>query len=132
MKRMLAGLAVLGLAQAAGICAANADDNQVRLITGAINANGTSQFTTNTFTSTHVSTGQYLITFAPAVFGKTFPLCIVTPLGTAPTLTVGGEFVHNSPTSNCEIFIVNASTGAPTDGIFVFTASPATGNVDLN
>jgi hypothetical protein len=132
MKRILVGLAALGLAQAAGIYVANADDDsQVRLVSGAINPDGTSQFTTNTFTSSHLGTGHYLITFAPAVFGKRSPICIVMPLGTAPTLTVGGEFVHNSP-SNCEIFLSNAATGAFTDEFFAFTANPATLNVDLH
>jgi hypothetical protein len=76
MKRILVGVAVLGLAQAAGIYAANADG--VRLVTGTVNANGTSQTPTNTFTIAHTNgTGRYVITFASQVFGRQIPACIV-------------------------------------------------------
>jgi hypothetical protein len=51
MKSIFFGIAALSLAQAAGVYAARADDNQLRLVTGAINANGTSQFTTNTLSA---------------------------------------------------------------------------------
>jgi len=50
------------------------------------------------------------------------------PLTGGGLVTVGGERVH---VSDCEITLLDG-TGAPKDDIFAFTASPATGHVDLH
>jgi hypothetical protein len=86
MKNLILGLTLVSLAQTAGIYSAKADDdNSLRLVTGTVNANGASQTPTNTFTIAHPSAGHYVITFAPFVFGKHVPACIVMPLGSVTT-----------------------------------------------
>jgi hypothetical protein len=123
MKRILFGITALGLIQTAGILSAKADGDGLRFVTNAINADGTTQIPTNTFTSSRLGTGHYLITFAPWVFGQTLPLCIVMPVGGN---TVGGERVH---VSDCDIQIFDTSGNAK-DSIFGFTASRITGTVN--
>jgi hypothetical protein len=73
MKNLILGITLVSLAQTAGIYSAKADDdNGLRLVTGTVNANGTSQTPTNTFTIAHPSAGRYVITFTPFVFGKRY------------------------------------------------------------
>jgi hypothetical protein len=77
---------------------------------------------TNTFTIAHPSAGRYVITFAPFVFGKHVPACIVMPLG---SFTVAGILEN---VSFCDFTIVNLS-GVATDTVYNFMAAPITGNV---
>ncbi len=123
IKNLILGITLVSLAQTAGIYSAKADDdNGLRLVTGTVNANGTSQTPTNTFTIAHPSAGRYVITFTPFVFGKRIPACIVMPLG---SLTVAG--IHEN-ISFCDFTIVNLS-GVATDAIYNFMAARITGNV---
>jgi hypothetical protein len=114
MKSMLFGLAALSLAQLAAPQHAQAQ------VTGAINANGTSQNTTNTFISRRIGVGHYVITFPQFVFGNNAPVCIVVPIG--PASVVAGL---NERLGFCEIFIAH-DNGVALDAVFTFTASPGT------
>src|SRR5690348_6948083 len=105
MKRgmIFTALALSGLMTVSTVARADDDDGDHGrgLIVGVVNANGTSQFTTDKFTVTHPGTGHYIVTFKPEIFGKRFPICLVVPIG--PPVTVQGEHVHVTPTSNCDI-----------------------------
>ncbi|HMF06745.1 MAG TPA: hypothetical protein VKE72_07025 [Methylocella sp.] len=108
-----------------GTYSVKADDGGLKLVTGAIKPDGTSFFPTNTFTLAHPNTGEYIITFAPLVFGKTSPICVVTPVH---NFTVGHLFVN---VSVCDITLFDQN-GNAADGIFAFMASRATGNINLS
>lgn len=125
MKRILFGIAAVSLALTVGTYSVKADDGGLKLVTGAIKPDGTSFFPTNTFTVTHPNTGEYIITFAPLVFGKTSPICVVTPVH---NFTVGHLFVN---VSVCDITLFDQN-GNAADGIFAFMASRATGNINLS
>lgn len=97
------------------------------LVTGTVNPNGTPQHPTTRHTIEHLGTGHYRITFAPNVFGKTLPVCIVMPLGGT---TVAGMF---GGISFCNFVIVSTIgfppgtlIGAPVDAVFGFMAAPLT------
>ncbi|MGH6811561.1 MAG: hypothetical protein ACREDM_04200 [Methylocella sp.] len=119
MKKLMLGIALFTLSQVPLIRYALADDEGLQLVTGTVNANGTSQSPTKLFTIAHPSNGRYIITFAPHVFGKIAPACIVMPLG---SLTVAG-ITEN--VSSCDFLIVNL-TGVPTDAVYNFMAAPIT------
>lgn len=99
----------------------------LQLVTGTVNLNGTPQHPTNRFAVEHLGTGHYRITFAPNVFGKTLPVCIVMPLGgTTVAGMIGGI-------SFCDFLILSAigfppgtSIGDPVDALFGFMAAPLT------
>jgi hypothetical protein len=122
-------LATLSLSLMAAPRYAWADDHDdhgdVLLITGTVNANGTSQTTTNAFTIAHPSPGRYIITFDPDVFGKNIPACIVMPLG---NFSIAGILEN---VSFCDFTLINFPSNAPTDTIFNFMAAPITKNLKL-
>jgi hypothetical protein len=124
MKRILFGLAALGLAPFAAMQYAPAwgDDGAAAGGNRRHKLGWNLPIHNKCLQELASCTGHYLITFAPFVFGKTPPVCVVTPLGAS--LSVQGLFLR---VSSCEIFISNASN--PVDDVFVFIASPATGNV---
>ena len=94
-------------------------DRDKHLIVGTVNPDGTSQTPTTKFTITHPSPGRYVITFAPHVFGKDIPACIVMPLG---SLTVAGILEN---VSFCDFTIVDLG-GMPTDAFHNFFAAGIT------
>ena len=91
---------------------------QAQTVAGNVNANGTSQTPTNAFTISHPSTGRYIITFAPGVFTRTFPVCIVMPLS-----AVVSSIFQNF--SNCDVTISDLE-GNLFDDVFNFIAAPLT------
>jgi len=118
MKKLILGMALVSLSVIAAI-AQSADFVVLRLITGTINANGTSQNPTKTFTIAHPSGGRYIVTFSPFVFGKRIPVCIVMPLG---LMTVNSIYEN---VSYCDFTVVDLN-GSPTDAVFNFIAAPIT------
>jgi hypothetical protein len=123
MKKLMIGLALAILSYLPSVSNAGDNGNDKALIFGAINADGTSQFRTETFRVSHPGTGNYILTFAPDVFGNKYPTCIVTPLGAVSS--IGRETEDKDP-SVCDIFITNAA-GMLMDTVFVFVAGPSTG-----
>ena len=120
--------ALAGLMAASTVARADDDHNDQgrRLIVGVVNANGTSQFTTDKFTVTHPGTGHYVITFKPDIFGARFPICLVLAIG--QPVTVQGEHVHVTPTSNCDIQLATGTAPlTPVDALFIFYAAAADG-----
>lgn len=122
MKNFILGIALVSISQLTAVHYPQAADDGLKLVAGTVNPDGTSQTPTDRFTIEHLGTGHYKITFAPNVFGKTFPVCIVMPLG---GMTVGAT----GNVSYCEFLIVNTTSfppGAPTDTFFGFMAAPVT------
>jgi hypothetical protein len=121
MKNFILGTALFSIIQLVAVHYAKAADDGLKLIAGSVNPDGTSQIPTDRFTVARLGTGHYRITFAPNVFGKTLPLCLVMPVG---VMTVGYII---GDVSFCDFVIVNTSPpGAPTDAIFGFMAAPVT------
>jgi len=120
---VIIGIALAILTQMVATRYVRADDRDdhgdVRLITGPINADGTLQVPSNAFTVAHPGTGHYVITFAPDVFGKKIPSCMIIPLGVVSLIGLH-EYV-----SYCDIQL-------SADAIFNFMAAPITLNIDLS
>jgi hypothetical protein len=126
-KYVIFAIALATVSQMAATRSVRADDLSVRLITGTVNANGTSQTTTNAFTIAHTAnTGRYVITFNPKVFGKHIPACIVMPLGTFSVIQIFQNV------SYCDFTISNFSTNAVADAVFNFMAAPITQELELS
>jgi hypothetical protein len=100
-------------------------DDSTKTASGAINPDGTSQASTDDFTTERLGDGHYRITFAPGTFASA-PTVVVMPVGRPswiPSLGVApdaaGGFV-------VEYFIAADDTNVPTDTLHAFIATPFT------
>src|SRR5262245_31851775 len=98
--------------------------DSTKTVAGAINPDGTSQLTTDDFTTTRIGPGHYRIDFAPGTFDQ-IPALIVMPIGksfvsgTIQFGTGGGAFA-------AEYFTVNIDTNTLADTLVNFIATPFT------
>jgi hypothetical protein len=99
-------------------------DDSTKTVAGAVNPDGTSQATTDDFTTTRLGTGHYRIDFAPGTFDQ-IPGLIVMPIGKA---FVSGsiEFSTGGGAFAAEYFTVSIDTDALTDTLCNFVATPFT------
>jgi hypothetical protein len=82
---------------------------------GAINADGSQQVPSKKYTVTHPSTGRYILTWAK-------PL---TPYSSCLFQANGANVIVNGLAESatfCDVTLVNANSGTPTDTLFEFIA----------
>jgi hypothetical protein len=98
--------------------------DSTKTVAGAVSPDGTSQLSTDDFTTTHLGDGHYRIDFAAGTFDA-IPAVVVMPVGKA---YVSGilQFPTGGAAFAADYFIVNIDTNTPADTLHNFVATPFT------
>jgi hypothetical protein len=107
------------------MCTASPDIHPTRTVFGAVNGNGTSQFSTDDFSVERLGPGHYKLTFAPGTFAQP-PGLVVMPIG--PSFVGGMSGTDGTPQTGWVVTYVLAdiASGQLTDRLHTFIATPVT------
>jgi hypothetical protein len=102
-----------------------AGSDSTRTVFGAVNGDGTSQFSTDDFIVEHLGAGHYKLTFAPGTFAQP-PGLVVMPIGKGFVGGMSGTGGSAQTGFVITYVIADFDTGQLTDTLHTLIATPVT------